>query len=100
MKKLEELVYVSPDELHSLIQNKLQSAGLKTDHAEEVAKHLVYADAHGIHSHGAVRVDYYAERIAKGGLNLSPHFTLKKRDQVQGFIMERMVLGTSQHWKL
>lgn len=78
MKKLEELVYVSPDELHSLIQNKLQSAGLKTDHAEEVAKHLVYADAHGIHSHGAVRVDYYAERIAKGGLNLSPHFHFEK----------------------
>ncbi len=30
----------------------------------------------GIHSHGAVRVEYYAERISKGGTNREPEFRL------------------------
>ena len=30
---------------------------------------LTFADERGIHSHGAIRVEYYAERIAKGGMN-------------------------------
>lgn len=65
-------VVVEPKKLHQLIQKKLMLAGLKEDHADEVANHLVFADACGIHSHGAVRVDYYAERIAKGGITLEP----------------------------
>lgn len=73
-----ETVTVMPDKLHHLIKTKLQAAGLKEEHAEEVAKHLVYADANGVHSHGAVRVDYYAERIAKGGVTLDPQIRFEK----------------------
>jgi ureidoglycolate dehydrogenase (NAD+) len=40
-----------------------------------VAAHLAYADACGVHSHGSVRVEYYAERIAKGGSNTKPEIT-------------------------
>ena len=47
------------------MKQKLEGAGLHSEHAEEVARHLTFADASGIHSHGAVRMDYYAERIAK-----------------------------------
>lgn len=72
----EVLVNVTPEELHELIQHKLMSAGLPEDQAEETANHLTYADLTGIHSHGAVRVEYYSERIAKGGITLEPdvHF--------------------------
>lgn len=28
-----------------------------------------------MHSHGAMRVEYYAERISKGGINAAPKFT-------------------------
>lgn len=73
-----EIVTVMPDELHRLIKNKLEAAGLRSEQAEEVAKHLVYADACGIHSHGAVRVDYYAERIAKGGITIDPQLKFEK----------------------
>ena len=31
-----------------------------------VADVLAHADARGYHSHGAMRTEYYAERIAKG----------------------------------
>lgn len=58
---------ISRETLHQLIENKLCQAGLKREHAATVAEVLVYADARGIHSHGAVRVEYYAERISKGG---------------------------------
>ena len=54
---------ISRETLHQLIENKLCQAGLKREHAATVAEVLVYADARGIHSHGAVRVEYYAERF-------------------------------------
>ncbi|WP_317944068.1 ureidoglycolate dehydrogenase [Carnobacterium maltaromaticum] len=69
-----EMVLVTESELHELIQKKLEKAGLSSLHANTVAETLAFADARGIHSHGAVRVDYYAERIAKGGSNLTPNF--------------------------
>ncbi|WP_342514420.1 ureidoglycolate dehydrogenase [Sporosarcina sp. FSL K6-1522] len=65
-------------ELMGLIKTKLHKAGLTEDHAEGVADVLVHADARGVHSHGAMRVEYYAERIAKGGINTSPIFTFEK----------------------
>ncbi len=68
---------ISRETLHQLIENKLCRAGLKREHAATVAEVLVYADARGIHSHGAVRVEYYAERISKGGTNREPEFRLE-----------------------
>ncbi|PVZ87285.1 ureidoglycolate dehydrogenase [Serratia sp. S1B] len=69
---------VSKQQLHQLIQNKIHAAGLNLAHAGIVADVLAHADARGIHSHGAVRVEYYSERISKGGTNNNPHFTYEK----------------------
>lgn len=69
---------ISRETLHQLIENKLCQTGLKREHAATVAEVLVYADARGIHSHGAVRVEYYAERISKGGTNREPEFRLEE----------------------
>ncbi|MGE8206636.1 ureidoglycolate dehydrogenase [Heyndrickxia sp. NPDC080065] len=69
---------LSKEKLHDLIANKLEKAGLSNDHANGVADVLVHADARGVHSHGAMRVEYYAERIAKGGLNSHPDFKFEK----------------------
>lgn len=74
----EEIVRVSKQELTELIENKLHKAGLPRDHAHTVAEHLAYADGRGVHSHGAVRVEYYAERIAKGGSNANPEFAFEQ----------------------
>lgn len=67
-------VRISKETLHELIKNKLSKAGLKEDHASGVADVLVHADARGVHSHGAMRVEYYAERISKGGMTTDPNF--------------------------
>lgn len=61
-------------ELKDLMKKKLYKAGLTEKHADGVADVLVHADARGVHSHGAMRVEYYAERIAKGGINRNPNF--------------------------
>ncbi len=71
----EKFKIVSFDELKSLMKNKFMRAGLPEVHAEAVADHLAYADSRGVHSHGAVRVEYYSERIAKGGSNPNPNIT-------------------------
>lgn len=69
---------VTEEALTKLITDKLNSAGLSKEHAEGVADVLVHADLRGVHSHGAMRVDYYAERIAKGGINTNPNFNFEK----------------------
>ncbi|MEW9104677.1 ureidoglycolate dehydrogenase [Paenibacillus sp.] len=69
---------VTKQNLHQLICTKLTRAGLSASHADVVADVLVHADVRGVHSHGAMRVEYYAERISKGGTNVSPNFTFEK----------------------
>lgn len=71
-------VNVNAGRLHELIKNKLLLAGLTEEQAEETTNHLVYADMIGVHSHGAVRVEYYAERISKGGINTNPELSFEK----------------------
>ncbi|MEI5993143.1 ureidoglycolate dehydrogenase [Candidatus Enterococcus mansonii] len=83
---MNETVVVKPEELHDLIEKKLTTAGLKPEHADEVATHLVFADACGIHSHGAVRVEYYAEQIAKGGVTLDPKIEFEETGPSSGIV--------------
>jgi ureidoglycolate dehydrogenase (NAD+) len=75
---------VTKQQLTDLIKTKLQRAGLKEEHAVNAADVLVYADERGIHSHGAMRVEYYAERIAKGGINTNPDFKFEKTGPCTG----------------
>jgi ureidoglycolate dehydrogenase (NAD+) len=77
-------VRVSKADLKDLIKKKIQKAGLSEAHAEQVADVLAFADAKGIHSHGAMRVEYYAERIAKGGINHEPDFKFEKTGPSSG----------------
>lgn len=64
--------------LHNLIAKKMHRAGLNKEHADIAADVLTFADLRGIHSHGAVRVEYYSERIAKGGITCQPNFVFKQ----------------------
>lgn len=80
----EKLIKVMPDELHHLIQKKLEAAGLPLEQAVETANHLVYSDLSGVHSHGAVRVEYYSERINKGGITRQPNIRFEKTGESSG----------------
>ncbi|WP_430603433.1 ureidoglycolate dehydrogenase [Enterococcus sp. DIV0724b] len=69
---------VKKADLHQLIKDKIQKAGLSEEHAGIVSDVLTFADARGIHSHGAMRVEYYSERIAKGGITNDPTFSFEQ----------------------
>ncbi|MDO5734661.1 MAG: ureidoglycolate dehydrogenase [Eubacteriales bacterium] len=69
---------VERSKLKELMKNKLQKAGLSPEHAEQTAEILTWSDERGYHSHGAVRVEYYSERIFKGGINNQPNFKFEK----------------------
>lgn len=75
---------VKEKDLHELIKNKINKAGLSEEDADVVADCLVWADARGYHSHGAMRVEYYSERIAKGGINAKPNFEFKTTGPASG----------------
>lgn len=69
---------ISREDLKSLMKNKFIKAGLKEEHAETTAEILTWSHERGYFSHGAVRVEYYSERIAKGGITADPKFTFKQ----------------------
>ncbi len=69
---MEETIKLKAPELFVLIERKFKQAGLPDEQAKEAANQLVFADACGIHSHGVVRLDYYAEQITKGGITIHP----------------------------
>ena len=66
---------LSRAELKGLMKNKMMQAGLSEEHAEQTAEILTWSHERGYASHGAVRVEYYSERIFKGGITTDPHFT-------------------------
>lgn len=75
---------LSRDKLKSLMKNKLMKAGLSEEHADTTAEVLTWSDERGYHSHGSVRVEYYSERISKGGINTKPKFEWKETGPCTG----------------
>ncbi|MCS4485912.1 ureidoglycolate dehydrogenase [Staphylococcus americanisciuri] len=72
----EELVYVPREALRQLFFTQLVNSGLPEKFSEKTADLMIFADERGIHSHGAVRAEYYSNRIKAKGYNLQPtlHF--------------------------
>ncbi|MTI16031.1 Ldh family oxidoreductase [Rhodobacteraceae bacterium RKSG542] len=69
-------VIVKIDELKKLAYDKLVAAGLNEASAEEVADVLVYADSHGVRSHGVMRVEHYCKRLVEGGMNKNAEMSI------------------------
>ncbi|WCK56797.1 ureidoglycolate dehydrogenase [Aneurinibacillus sp. Ricciae_BoGa-3] len=75
-------VLVPYEDLKLGCSNKLQIAGVPSDHADIVADVLVHADARGVTSHGVLRTEHYVKRVKKGGLNVNPNFSVKETGPV------------------
>lgn len=87
---------ISRETLHQLIENKLYKAGLKREHAAIVADVLVYADARGIHSHGAVRVNIMPNEFQKAAPTGSRRSALRIPVPVRRYCMPIMLPDRSQ----
>lgn len=77
---------VPREELKTLMKNKFIKAGLSEDHAEKTAEVLTWSSERGLHSHGEVRVEYYTERIAKGGITHDPKWTWTQTGPATGIL--------------
>ena len=75
---------LSRAELKGLMKEKMHRAGLSEEHADMTAEILTWSDERGYHSHGAVRVEYYSERIAKGGITRDPKFEWRETGPSSG----------------
>lgn len=61
-----------PEELERWVAGIFQKEGLSGEHAQTVAKVLVWADLRGMDTHGVVRVPRYVDLIRAGDLNPRP----------------------------
>lgn len=77
---------VPREELKALMKNKFMAAGLHEDHAEQMAEVLTWSSERGLHSHGEVRVEYYTERISKGGTTIDPKSTWTQTGPCTGIL--------------
>ena len=77
---------VKREELKSLMKNKFMAAGLHEDHADKMAEVLTWSSERGLHSHGEVRVEYYTERISKGGMTIDPDWTWTQTGPCTGIV--------------
>ncbi|MCY8557550.1 ureidoglycolate dehydrogenase [Bacillus haynesii] len=89
----EPLVYVESNRLRQLMKDKLVKAGLPEEQADKTADLLIFADERGVHSHGAVRMQYYSERTLKGGYNLKPNLSFEKTGPASGIYHGDNALG-------
>lgn len=83
---VEEMVTVQPNELKTLVIQRLTEVGIPESDATIVADVLVFADLRGTHSHGVLRTEHYANRVRKGGMNLSPDLTVRQIKSIVGKI--------------
>lgn len=77
---------VTREELKALMKKKFMAAGLHEDHAEDMAEVLTWSSERGLHSHGEVRVEYYTERISKGGTTIDPKVTWTQTGPCSGIL--------------
>ncbi|EGQ1734956.1 ureidoglycolate dehydrogenase [Staphylococcus pseudintermedius] len=89
----ENLTYIEGRQLRQLMKEKLVAAGLPVAQAEKSEDLLIFADERGIHSHGAVRMRYYAERIVKKGYNLEPQMKFEQTGPSTGVFHGDNALG-------
>ena len=73
----DDYVVVSEAELTAYGTLVLAAAGLREQHARQVAENLVLADMRGVDSHGVTRIPIYAKRIQEGVINNDPEPSTK-----------------------
>ena len=77
---------VAREELKRLMKGKFMAAGLHEGHADEMAEVLTWSSERGLHSHGEVRVEYYSERISKGGITIDPRWDWEQTGPCSGIL--------------
>src|SRR5690606_37920712 len=68
---------LTEQEASALGVSAFEGLGLPRDDARDVVKILVLADLFGLSTHGVSRIESYGERLQVGGINPTPHITVR-----------------------
>lgn len=77
---------IAPDRLQDWSIRLLTAAGLPASEAEEVARHLLFADLRGIDTHGTSRLKIYLLRMAAGSLSPVAHISVLNESPVSALL--------------
>lgn len=69
-------VVVLPEALRRQLQAVLRAWGMTEEHASITVDHILYADLHGIDSHGCSMLVHYHRRLLAGALTMTPTITI------------------------
>ena len=67
----------APDDLERFAHATFVAHGLSPTDAEGVARSLVWADLHGVETHGVARIPSYLERLTRGLVDPTPRLTVE-----------------------
>lgn len=69
---------VAPKLLADQVETILRAWGMSAEHASITARHVVYADLHGIDSHGCSMLWHYHMQRLEGSLTMTPTITVER----------------------
>ena len=72
-------VYVDPDDMRSTVEDIFMALGMSKGHARQSSDVLLYADIHGIDTHGVSNMlRVYVQQIRDGKINVDPNWTITR----------------------
>ena len=71
-------VRVPPEVLRRQLSTVFRAWGMDEDYAAATAEHVLYADLHGIDSHGSAMLVHYHRQLGSGALNPRPEVTVAR----------------------
>ncbi|HEY8347282.1 MAG TPA: Ldh family oxidoreductase [Symbiobacteriaceae bacterium] len=77
---------IAPDRLFGWCRQLLMAAGVPTGDAEEIARHLLFADLRGVSTHGTSRLKIYLTRMAAGLVDPNPQIRVLRETPVSAWL--------------
>jgi len=79
-------VVVTQAQLAEQVASILRAWGMSEEHAAVVVEHLLYADLHGIESHGCGMLFHYHRELRDGTLTMTPKIEVVREDATTALI--------------
>jgi LDH2 family malate/lactate/ureidoglycolate dehydrogenase len=77
---------VAPEVLAAQIEALLRAWGMSPEHASITVDHMLYADLHGIDSHGCSMLRYYHREVVAGSLTMTPAVAVVRESETTALV--------------
>jgi LDH2 family malate/lactate/ureidoglycolate dehydrogenase len=84
---------VMPEVLREQVDTILRSWGMPQEDVASAVEHLIYADLHGIDSHGCAMIEYYHRELRAGRLTMTPSIRVMREGPTTALLDGNRGLG-------